>query len=297
MPSVICIGIAVLDYVYAVDAIPNLPDKHRANGLAIVGGGIAANGAVAVARLGGQAELITRLGLDATAREILGELARAGVRTGRSRRFPGLHSPVSAIFVDPAGERLVMNYSDPHMPSGTGWLPQRLTKNTGAVLGDTRWEEGSWHMFALARAAGIPAVLDADRAPKLPGLIEAATHAVFSARGLRELAGIDDLAAALLSLDTPDTQLGVTDGARGVLWRDGRDIRCHPSFPVTVVDTLAAGDTWHGAFALGLAEGMGDAAATRFASAAAALKCTRFGGRAGIPTRAEVQDFLKGCAS
>ena len=61
---------------------------------------------------------------------------------------------------------------------------------------------------------------------------------------------------------------------------------------VPVVDTLGAGDVWHGAFALALAEGQGEAAAVRFASAAAALKVQRAGGRAGAPTRAELDEFL-----
>ena len=61
-------------------------------------------------------------------------------------------------------------------------------------------------------------------------------------------------------------------------------------------DTLAAGDVFHGAFALGLAEGRNVEEAGRLASAAAALKCTRFGGRLGIPTRAELDGFLSRAA-
>ena len=60
------------------------------------------------------------------------------------------------------------------------------------------------------------------------------------------------------------------------------------------VDTLAAGDVFHGAFAYALADGMDEMTAFRFSSAVAAIKCTRFGGRAGTPRRAEVDDFLKG---
>src|SRR5438094_413377 len=55
---------------------------------------------------------------------------------------------------------------------------------------------------------------------------------------------------------------------------------------------LAAGDVFHAAFALALAEGRAEAEALRFASAAAALKCTRFGGIVGAPTRAEVEHLL-----
>jgi len=66
-----------------------------------------------------------------------------------------------------------------------------------------------------------------------------------------------------------------------------------PAFAVRAVDTLGAGDVFHGAFALAIGEGMPERRAVRFANAAAALKCTRFGGgRGGAPSRAEVERFL-----
>jgi len=69
-------------------------------------------------------------------------------------------------------------------------------------------------------------------------------------------------------------------------------VRHLPAFAVPVVDTLAAGDVFHGAFALELARGKAAADALRFAAAAAAIKCTRPGGRGGSPSRDEVEKFL-----
>jgi sulfofructose kinase len=86
--------------------------------------------------------------------------------------------------------------------------------------------------------------------------------------------------------------LAVTDGAQDVLWREGPSLRRSPVFAVDVVDTLAAGDVFHGAFTLALAEGQDSAASLRFASAAAGLKCTRLGGGAMAPYRAEVEALL-----
>jgi sulfofructose kinase len=60
---------------------------------------------------------------------------------------------------------------------------------------------------------------------------------------------------------------------------------------VLAVDTLGAGDVWHGAFVLGLAEGKNELDAIHFANLAAALKCTTFGGRIGMPTRSTLSDF------
>jgi sulfofructose kinase len=162
------------------------------------------------------------------------------------------------------------------------------------VLGDTRWEEGARHLFALARAAGIPAIFDGDRRPADPALLDLSTHVVFSEQGLAELAGTDDRRAALRRVAAGrDAFIAVTAGADGVYAVQGGEIRHHPGFAVAAVDTLGAGDVWHGAFALGLGEGMTEAEAIRLASAVAALKCTRPGGSFGTPTRDEVAHFLK----
>ena len=293
MPTVLCVGIAVLDHVFAVEAIPTRPEKHRAKDLAVVSGGIAANAAVAVARLGGRAALATRLGNDGTGNTIVAELEAEGVDCSPTRRFEGLRSPTSAILVDRQGERLVVSYSDPNLPSDPAVLPQRLSPDVKAVLGDTRWPEGSAHLFRLAREAGIPAVLDADRKPT-PEAFGLATHAAFAEQGLQEMTGIADPAEGLRSLaGRAGNWLAVTVGDRGAYYTEGGAVVHVPAFRVETVDTLGAGDTWHGALALGLAEGMREGEAVRFAAAASAIKCTRFGGRAGIPSRAEVEAFLK----
>jgi sulfofructose kinase len=83
-----------------------------------------------------------------------------------------------------------------------------------------------------------------------------------------------------------------TDGAQGVFWVEAGELHHQPAYTVQAVDTLGAGDVFHGAFALALAEGQAMDAAVAFANAAAAIKVTRFGGRAGAPTRAEVEDLL-----
>jgi sulfofructose kinase len=294
MTSVLCVGIAVLDYVYAVEAMPVRAEKYRASDLAVVGGGIAANASVAVARLGGSAHLATRLGDDPTGATIVAELEAEGVDCTLARRFPGMRSPTSAILVDAKGERLIVSYSDNTIPSDTSWLPDALPAGIGAVLGDTRWVEGSAHSFRLARRAGVPAILDGDRRPAHPDVLDLATHVAFSEQGLAEITGIADPADGLRVLaETSRSWLAVTVGEGGVYFLEDGAVAHEPAFPVATVDTLSAGDAWHGAFALGLAEGMGERAAVRFASAVAAIKCTRFGGRAGIPAREDVDRFLR----
>jgi sulfofructose kinase len=298
MTGVLCVGIATLDHVYQVDAMPVHAEKHRARNLLIVGGGLAANASVAVARLGGESALAARLGDDITATAILEGLLEEGVDPTLCRRFDGRRSPVSTILVDAKGERMVISYSDPAMPADPSWLPDRLPVGIDAVLGDTRWDDGSAALFRLARAAGKPAVLDGDRKPAHSDVLRLATHVAFSMQGICEITGVTDPRSALLAYAgtqvlASDTWLAVTLGGEGVAYLDGGELRHVPGFDVRVVDTLGAGDVWHGAFALALAEGRQPPDAIRFASATAALKCMRFGGRAGAPTRAEVEQFLR----
>ena len=293
MSSLLCVGIATLDYIYGVGALPAQGRKYRAGALEIVGGGIAANAAVAAARLGGAALLATRLGDDAAGDTIRAGLAAEGIDLALSKPVTGGRSPISAIMVDPAGERMIVSYSDADMPEEPDWLAQRLPDGVGAVLGDTRWEQGALRLLLLARQSGLPAILDGDRKPANPALLAVATHIAFSEVGLAELTGLDDPAAALRSLDLGERWLAVTLGPAGVLVAEGGEIRHHAAFAIEAVDTLGAGDVWHGAFALALAERRSEAEAVRFASAAAAIKCSRFGGRKGAPMRAEVERFLK----
>lgn len=291
--SVLCVGIAVLDYVYGVGEIPSRATKYRAHRLELVGGGIAANASVAIARLGGRALLATRLGPDPAGDAIRAELVAEGVDLGPSIPIVGRRSPVSAIMIDPDGERMIVSYSDPEMPPLPEWLPQSLPAGVKAVLCDTRWEEAALDMFRLARQAGVPGILDGDRKPLLADNLDAPTHIAFSEQGLAELTGIDHPPDALRSLGARAGWLAVTCGAGGVhVWAQGR-LSHVPAFMVDAVDTLGAGDVWHGAFALALAEGQDELCAVRFASATAAIKCTRFGGRKGAPTRAEVEQFMR----
>jgi sulfofructose kinase len=294
MARILCVGLATQDFIFSVDELPSRPEKTRARAMVAAGGGLAATAAVAVARLGGQAVLATRLGDDFIGDQILSELTGEGVDCALVRRFPGTTSSVSAVLVLPDGERLVINHGDDAIADDPSWLPAKLPDDIAAVHGDTRWEAGALHMFTVARRKGVPAVLDVERAPQHGEVLGAATHAVFSAPALREYMGESDIPAAVASLAAQHgTFIAVTDGACGTFFAGPRGQGHVPSFPVKALDTLGAGDTFHGALTLGLGERMDEAGALRFASAAAALKCTRFGGRAGIPSRAETDEFLR----
>jgi sulfofructose kinase len=293
--TVTCVGISVWDLVFRVHRFPVIPGKYRAHERREVGGGVAANAAVAVAALGGDASLVSRLGDDATGDRIVEDLAAHGVGTTGVRRVVGRESPLSAVFVDASGERWIVNHASGDL-FDSGEVPTGSEfDDADVVLADMRWPDAAVSAFAAARRRGVPAVLDCDHDPTgRPEVLAGATHAVFSLPTLASFVRVDDPAGALeAATEFTDGMPVATAGDRGVYWWD--DGACHhlPAVEVAVVDTLGAGDVFHGAFALALAESRTVEAALRWASAAAALKCTRFGGRAGIPTRAEVEQLLE----
>ncbi|MCA3594030.1 MAG: hypothetical protein IOC59_09635 [Methylobacterium sp.] len=294
MTRILCVGIAVLDDIYTLPMPITPGQKHRASGIVTTIGGTATNGAYSIAKLGGKPGLLARFGDDAVGAQLRGMLEGYGIDTSLSVALPGMRTSRSTIVVEPNGDRSIFNILDASAPDDAPSVPRELPAGFDAVLGDVRWENIALRMFESARAKGRIAVLDGDRAPKEPRLVEASTHAIFSAQAMREMTGISHIGEALAhyAKGRPNF-IAATDGEHGTYsHREGR-VTHHPAFPVTAVDTLGAGDTWHGAFAHALVDGLPIQAAIRFASAAAAIKVTRPGGPLGAPTKAEVLAFLE----
>jgi sulfofructose kinase len=291
----ICLGHAAHDTIYRVRQIPSSPVKVLASARVESGGGMAANASVAAHRLGADVRLWSRVGDDALGARIIAELGAEGIDVTGVRRVPGGHSTSTAILVDERGERLICSYVDPDLDRDPGWLPVEVVADCDAVLADVRWREGAARLLDAARTHGVPGVFDGDVGPvdALRDLAARASHTVFSTPGLALAAGSDDPGAALARIAAAVPGLvGVTLGADGFLWREGGREHRAPAPAIRAVDTLAAGDVWHGAFTVALGERRPVAEAARFANVAAALKCLRPGGRSGAPGRAEVAAAL-----
>jgi sulfofructose kinase len=252
---------------------------------------------VAIARLGGQARLVARLGDDAAGDSIAGELRDWGVDVSTIGRLPGARSPVSHVTVDGKGERQITHFRGVGLDVVPEWISLDALADVSCVLVDMGWWPGANRIVELARAAGIVSVLDADLTADVrsAGLLELVDHAVFSQAALARMSGREDPMEGLRWAKTRTREsccVGVTLGANGYLWLENDIPRRVAAHPVEVVDTLGAGDVFHGAYALGLAEGLAAAEAAALANAAAALKCTRASGRRGVPSRAEVNQLL-----
>ena len=257
---VACVGVAVLDYIYQVPRLPSNDEKLRANGRATSGGGMAAGAAVTVVRLGGDAAWFGRIGDDDTAEQVLSAMRAESVRVDAAKQLPDAPTPHSLVLVDQAGNRAIVAYRAQPFPTDTDWLPLDVITEYDAVLADVSWPEGSTRALRAARAKGLPAILDGDvfNFQGREEVVSASSHTVFSQQGLRELSGCTDPFDGLRIAAELTPFVAVTLGAGGVAWLDHQGRPCHiPAHEVAAKETLGAGDVFHGAFALGLAEGEG----------------------------------------
>jgi sulfofructose kinase len=297
MRPIIVIGHSALDSVYRVAAFPTGPVKVRALEHIESGGGMAANAAAAIARLGGTVELWSRTGADEAGARMRAYLAADGVDVRYVKTFDGARSSTSAVLVDARGERMIVGERDHAMSMDTSWLPLEHIAAAGAVLSDLRWLEATTAAFARAKAAGVATVIDADldSAELLRQVLPLTDYAIFPSPALEALLPEPQDTQGRLReiLALGPRHAGVTRGSRGYLWqnRAGRS-GAVPAFKVDVVDTTGAGDAFHGAFAWALVQGFDDALSARVGAATAALKCRKLGARAGLPTRAELDAFL-----
>jgi sugar/nucleoside kinase (ribokinase family) len=302
LPRILCIGIPVRDMTFHVQGLPERGFKIGADRFEEIAGGNALNAAIAISRLGGHAAFCGPMGDagETSSRYIFDKTAELGIAMQDIVHMPGLVTPISSVMIDPGGERTIITFRDPEL-----WkvrLPdtERLLTDCDAILAESRCAPFCTDLCTEAGRRGIPVVVDIDSAmPMRGGLLTASSHLIFSSEALQATAGVADNAAALRTLaGLTSSFLAGTRGPQGTLWLDSNgELRETPAFPVETVDTLGAGDVFHGAFALAMTENQDLREALRFASAAAAIKCTRFGGAFACPQRSEVEAFLREAAS
>jgi sulfofructose kinase len=256
-----------------------------------------ANACVAAARLGARVRIASPVGDDASAQVIEAHFLREGVDPGGLVRVAGAHTSVAAVIVDAQGERLIVSHRGDALQRAPA-LDATQVDRADVLLTDPRCP--AWAQAALERARALRrlSVLDGDAAPRpeLQRLVGLSAWAVFSRAGL-EVFEPGPMAHGLAAALAAGAEVAVVTQDDQPLWwqRRGGQLRSLSPFVVQpVVDTTAAGDTFHGALAVALGEGAADEDALRFAAAAAALKCLQPGGIAGAPRRESVEALVSG---
>lgn len=289
--DVLCAGFACHDLVFDVPVHPGPDEKTRATALLNCGGGLASNGAVTAARLGCRTAFVGYVGADVYGDLHIAEFQADGVITDWVVRGTE-PTPLSAIIVKPDGQRTIVNYRGNSEGACAGQFD--LTKLcTKSILIDGHQFQLAKELTRYASTHRVPIVIDADALrPQTAELVAMVDYVVASERFALEYSGQTSVEAGLAKLATVSPNVVVTLGERGLIWQRG-DVRGQlAAFPVDAVDTTGAGDAFHGAFAAGLALGVGWDELLRYASAVGALCCTKVGGRVGIPTAQEVSEFL-----
>ena len=162
-PCVICVGgSATIDQIFLVDEVKLPSVKITATDFVETGGGMGANAAVAVQRLGGRASYWGRVGDDETGDQVIALLKHEGVDVSTLLRLSGFRTKIATILIDKRGERLVVSVQPQGYPPDASWLPVERVADADAVLADTRWPAGAQRLFDAAAMAGKPSVFDGD---------------------------------------------------------------------------------------------------------------------------------------
>jgi len=301
---VLVVGSANVDFTVAASRLPGVGETVSGGTLLVNHGGKGANQAVAARRLGAEVRFVACVGDDAAGRDIRAALQAEGVGVDGVMVTRDAATGTALIVVDQQGRNQIV------VAPGANW---RLSADHVG----SRAEDFAWAQVVLcqletpldtldvalgeARRRGLVTVLNP--APVRDGISDDVWRRVDyltpNEGEAARLSGVpvEDVrsasAAARVLRDRGVGTVIVTLGVQGsIACTAGGDVRTE-AFPVDAVDTTAAGDSFNGALGTALAAGDALPDALRFASAAAALACTRRGAQPSLPTRAEVDRLLR----
>ena len=235
---VVAVGLCTVDLVQRVDELPAPGQKVQSASVELAAGGPAANAAVAVAALGGEARLSTVLGAHPLADLALRDLRACGVAVTDVLPYRVEPPPVSAVSVRARdGERTVVSRNS----VGVAAVTDVDLTGAGALLLDGHHPELALRAARAARALGVPVVLDAGSwKPVLAELLSFVDVCVCSAAFRAPAPLTNPVVIRTAGPDPVRWSAGGFDGEVAVE-------------PVEVLDTVGAGDVWHGAAALAVA--------------------------------------------
>lgn len=301
MLDIIGIDQPCLDHVVLLEKIPATDGQLMMERQCWQGGGRAATALAAASRLGARTGLMGRTGADRIAHFLAGELERDGVDVSQLQMQPGSRADYVVVMAEQSTHgRSFIGNPGTFAPYTAADVPEAYVKSASAAL-LYRFDEADVRAAQLMRAAGGVVACDCDPDEFFDdimanlALIDVFIASEFAYKAMFPNGG--DARENCLSVQAkgPGTVI-FTLGAQGCvgLGEDGEFFEL-PAFPVQVVDTNGAGDTFHGAYLYAsLCEGMPPRRAARFASAVSAIQCMFLGGRAGLPTRPMVEAFING---
>ncbi|MBN2426428.1 MAG: hypothetical protein JXR46_13400 [Calditrichaceae bacterium] len=290
--EILCVGVTSYDLYYQIDHHPDQDEKMNAVNFAECGGGPAANAAYTAARLGRKVSFAGYIGKDYYGRKHLAELQATGVDTSMVYQ-DDIITPVSVVLVKQGGHRALINYRNK-----AGIIPLDFINptqiNTKILLMDGHEPQISMQFLDSFKNRKVISILDAGSVHSgtelLAGKVD---YLIGSEIFALDYTGKSDSDEALTALSATAPNIIITLGAKGLIWKNRLTSGKMSAFDIKALDTTGAGDVFHGAFAVSLLENESFEQALKFAGAAAALSCTKLGGRTGAPYRAEIIQLLE----
>ena len=295
--DVLGLGAVAVDELVYVESFPPPDVKTRVSRIERQCGGLTATALVAASRLGSRCAYAGLLGTDELSAFAVATLHSENIDLTHLQREPSVQPVHSFIVVGEENHtRNVFAHSRNFSGPTGNWPPDEVIRSARVLLIDHFGIPGMIRAACIARQNGGQVVADAERetGPGFAEWLASADHLILSGRFARNLTGTDTPADAATGLWNAGRKVVVvTDGNNGCWYTsDGHAVTHKPAFPVKVTDTTGCGDVFHGAYASALARGIPLPERIRFASMAAALKATAYGGQAGIPTLSAVENAL-----
>lgn len=307
-PDVVLLGLCVIDHLIQVSALPEPEGTAVALQEDEQGGGMAANVAVALSRLGRQAGIVTTLGDDEHAERMLANLHAEGVDTAHVVRRPDRQSTYVILLFDTEFHRSgIFFHPDTLFSLHPDELEPAYITNANVFFTDLEPAEAALYGARRMQEAGGTVVVDVQAGVSQSQVLgidhDVVREAVSlsdlllpSQEGLLEFAGEESVDDALdvVCGQYPELIVAVTLSEAGSILARGRERIRIPAYPVDAVDTTGAGDIYHAALIEALYfRNWSLERAGHFASAAAALGCTSVGARTAAPTFDAVAQLLK----
>ena len=300
MAEIVGVGMSVYDMLLIMDHFPEEDTKQGAQESRVQCGGPCAVAMVTASKLGVSAAFMGATGDDIYSETIMDILASYGVDVSGMRREPGTTGGRTMVILNTSKSTrtcIGMGGQGVRAQAVPSDIDLEVLKQAKYLHLDASHPLAAEFAAQKAKEFGVRISMDADLSAKRnPHLMQYVDELIPSERTACELAGTEDVAAAaqyLMDTYHPEVVI-ITQGPEGgfILSRDGSSER-YPAFPVDAVDTNGAGDVFHGAYVAARIKGMNYKDAAVFASAASAIKCTRFTACEGAPNEAEVKVFLQ----
>lgn len=300
--KVVVFGSINMDLVIRCQHLPSPGETIIARSSQEVPGGKGANQAVAAARLGAKVFMIGRVGNDAFATRLVQNLQNEAIDTSSVGHCSDVASGLAVVNVEDSGENsiLVVPGSNHRLSPADVAAARNIIQQADLVLVQLEVPlESVRALVQLAKSLGKPVILNpAPTPPDFPAdLFEVdlicPNQTEASALLGQPINSVDDAKSAISQFLTLGAKTAIiTLGSQGAVIHDGKQITWIPPFPITPVDTTAAGDAFAGALATRLCEGTSLREAALFAAAAGAFAATQPGAQPGMPRRSDVEKLM-----